>query len=197
MVAQQAGWSAGRALGPPRANRATLGRTASRSALQSCGHQKGSTSGRVRRPRHRHSQGGRRRARLRVGAPGEVQAARRARRGQRWPGRRRHLRGRPRHGHAARPAPPAGAPRGQRQAGLRLAPQRRRRRGPGGDRPRRHRGQGAGRRGARGPGGRQDQVRGRGGRPGRAGQRGARFTPAPGPRVRAARRAGCRAHPGA
>ena len=52
-------------------------------------------------------QRGQRRPRLRLGPPGEVQAARRARRRQRRPRRRRDPRGRPERGDAAR-LPPAG-----------------------------------------------------------------------------------------
>ena len=72
--------------------------------------------------------GGPRRTRLRLGPPGEVQAARRPGRRQRRPRRQRDPRGGPVHVHAARLPPPPGPQGGQRPAGRGLEPQRRRRR---------------------------------------------------------------------
>ena len=63
-----------------------------------------------------HVAGGRRRQRLRLRPPGEVQAARRPRRRQRRPRRRRDPRGRPQHDHAAGLPPPPAPPGRQRQA---------------------------------------------------------------------------------
>ena len=97
----------------------------------------------LRRPRRAARGRRRRRPRLRLGPPGEVQAARRPGRRQRRPRRRRDPRGRRRHHHPAR-LPPRPAPQGhQRQAGPGRQPQRRRRRRPGPPGPERHRGEDA------------------------------------------------------
>ena len=71
------------------------------------GHREGGSRGRVRRPGRAAREGGRRRARLRLGPPGEVQAAGRPGRRERRPRRRRDPGGRPGHRHPAGLPPPA------------------------------------------------------------------------------------------
>ena len=74
-----------------------------------------------------HVAAGRRRPRLHLDPPGEVQAARRPRRRQRRPGRRRAARRRPRRHHAAGLPPLAAPPAGNGKPGQGRQAQRRRR----------------------------------------------------------------------
>ena len=111
-----------------------------------------SVDGQVRRPRGGARHRGVGRQRLRLGAPGEVQAARRPGRRQRRPRRVRRARRRPRRAHAARLPPPPARRRPQRQAGPGRLQGRRERRGHGAAGARRHRGLRRRRRDRRRPG---------------------------------------------
>jgi len=142
------------------------------------------SSGGVRRPGSAAGEGGRRRARLRLGPPGEVQAARRPGRRQRRPWRQRDPRGGRVHVHAARLPQAAGPQGGQRPSGRGLEQERRRRRRPGRQGPERDGGPRQGRRGARRPGRHGHEVHRGGRRQGRPRQRGPRLPAAPGTGVR-------------